>query len=80
MKKLMKKLTLLFTSIMLVCMFGACGSSTDSDMAYVKEKGVLVRHFSAERIQEFNRITIGTKAQMDEFLRCVKEIVEEKNK
>ena len=42
MKKLMKKLTLLITSIMLVCMFGGCGSSTDSDMAYVKEKGVLV--------------------------------------
>ena len=42
MKKLTKRLTLLFTSIMLVCMFCACGSSTDSDMAYVKEKGVLV--------------------------------------
>ena len=42
MKNKMKKLTLLLTSIMLICMLGGCGSSSDSDMAYVKEKGVLV--------------------------------------
>ena len=42
MKKGMKKLAMLLTSVMLVCMLGACGSSADSDKAYIKEKGVLV--------------------------------------
>ncbi len=42
-----------------------------------KARGVLVRHFSGERIKEFNRITIGTKAQMEILLTQVKEILEE---
>ena len=44
----------------------------------LKAKGVLIRHFNGERIKQFNRITIGTKEQMDIFLRLVKEILEEK--
>ena len=44
----------------------------------LKTRGVLVRHFNGERIKEFNRITIGTRAQMEAFLTQVKEILEEK--
>lgn len=44
----------------------------------LKENGVLVRHFKAEKIKDFNRITIGTKAQMDIFLGKTKEILEAK--
>ena len=43
----------------------------------LKAKGVLVRHFTGERIKEFNRITIGTDEQMARFLQAVREILSE---
>lgn len=45
----------------------------------LKEKGVLVRHFSAQRIKNFNRITIGSKQEMEIFIKTTKEILGEKN-
>ncbi len=42
----------------------------------LKERGVLVRHFDKARIKEYNRITIGSKKQMQIFIDTVKSILE----
>lgn len=44
----------------------------------LKENGVLIRHFTNKRIEEFNRITIGSREEMEIFISKVKEIVGEK--
>ena len=43
----------------------------------LKEKGILVRHFDKPRLKEYNRITVGSRAQMDALLTAIKEILEE---
>ena len=51
----------------------------DGEALYLKLKarGVLIRHFSRPEIAQFNRITIGTRQQMDVLLDNIRAILEE---
>lgn len=44
----------------------------------LREKGVLVRHFGAERIKDYNRITVGSMEEMQTLVTRIKEILEER--
>lgn len=46
----------------------------------LRERGVLVRHFSKSRIAAYNRITIGTQEQMNAFLAATDDILKEETK
>ena len=46
--------------------------------AALKARGILVRHFSKPRISSFNRITIGTKDEMNTLISAVEAIIKEK--
>ena len=41
----------------------------------LRENGILVRHFSGKRICDYNRITIGTPAEMEIFIDTIKNIL-----
>ena len=43
----------------------------------LKERGVLVRHFSKQRIDDYIRVTVGNSEQMDIFIEKTKEILKE---
>ena len=46
----------------------------------LKKAGILVRHFKKEKIKDYNRITIGSRQEMDALLSATKEILKEKLK
>lgn len=41
----------------------------------LKERKILIRHFTIPAIAQYNRVTIGTKEEMEEFLKNVEEIL-----
>ena len=51
----------------------------DGEKLYLelKKRGVLIRHFTKAQIRDYNRITIGTKEQMQTLIGTIKDILEE---
>ena len=43
----------------------------------LKQKGVLIRHFDTPRLRRYNRITVGSRQQMEVFLEKLREVLEE---
>ena len=43
----------------------------------LRERGILVRHFTSPRICDYNRVTVGSRREMQAFLAAVKAILEE---
>lgn len=43
----------------------------------LKDRGVLIRHFSDPRIAQYNRVTVGTDEEMEAFLEAVKAVMAE---
>ena len=43
----------------------------------LREKGVLIRHFETDRLKDYNRITVGSREQMEEFIAAVRAVLEE---
>lgn len=50
----------------------------DGEKLYLelKNRKILIRHFSDAKISQYNRVTIGSKEQMDSFLEAVKDILQ----
>lgn len=61
--------------------FAKC-SKIDGGSLYMKlkENGILIRHFTKERIKDYNRITIGTMEQMKALIEKIELILNEEAK
>ena len=41
----------------------------------LKQRGILIRHFDSPRIKDYNRITVGSRREMERFLQTVAQIL-----
>lgn len=57
-------------------LFARHSQKSGADLAMgLREKAILVRHFSQERTRDFVRITIGTDAECDQLLAALKQML-----
>ena len=52
------------------------GFSGEEIYRKLRENGILVRHFTKKSICDYNRVTVGTKEQMETFLNVIRKICE----
>jgi histidinol-phosphate aminotransferase len=43
----------------------------------LKDRGILVRHFDTQLLTDFNRITVGSRQQMEILIGAIRSILEE---
>ena len=55
--------------------YGSAYSAGADLYSALRERGILVRHFTAEKIAEYNRITVGTREQVDALIDAIKDIL-----
>ena len=44
----------------------------------LKSRGVLVRHFDDPKLTDYNRITVGSRQQMETLITAIQTILEER--
>jgi histidinol-phosphate aminotransferase len=72
----LKKLGFEMTDSMANFIFAKC-DKIDGGELYMKlrERGILVRHFTKEKIAQYNRITVGSREQMEELVSAISDIL-----
>ncbi len=52
-----------------------CTLSGEEVYSKLREEGILVRHFTKDRIKDYNRITIGRKVDMEKMISVIKNFI-----